>query len=173
MGVFIAVNYEPDPPSIPEKSVLWLDLNRPVTERPEPGLLGEGQGTVFRDMILAIDKAIDDPRIEGVAAQLGGSSLSIAQAQELSRALIELKTAGKSSVAFAEDLGSGWNGTVDYMLAASFGELWLQPSGGVGLSGLAIEMPFFRDALDEYGVSPQFEQRYEFKGGVDPYVETG
>lgn len=172
--VVIARNYAADDdPAVPPQAVLWLDFNSGVVERAEGGFFPRGSEMVMADIVRALDAAAEDPRILGVAGTVGGAAFNIAQAQEIADALMRFRETGKPAIAFAEDLGSAWNASVDYMVAGAFGDLWLQPSGGVGLNGLALEMPFFSEALDEIGVSPQFEQRHEFKGGIDAFVEDG
>lgn len=172
-GVVFLVTQSPQQPTVPERSVLWLDLNQPVVEKPVQTLFGKTVGLTMIDMVAALDRARTDDRIKGVVAVIGGAPISMAQAQELSDAIRAFRASGQFTLAYAEDLGSVWNGTVDYLLAGAFEELWLQPSGGVGVAGLALETPFFRGAFEKVGVSPQFEQRHEYKGGIDPFVETG
>lgn len=172
-GVVVLVTQSPQQPTVPDRAVLWLDLNQPVVEKPVQTLFGKTVGLTMIDMVAALDRARTDDRIKGVVAVVGGAPISIAQAQELSNAIRAFRASGKFTLAYAEDLGSVWNGTVDYLLAGAFEELWLQPSGGVGVAGLALETPFFRGAFEKVGVSPQFEQRHEYKGGIDLFVETG
>lgn len=172
-GIVVLVTQAPRQAVVPERTVLWLDLNQPIVEKPVQTLFGKTVGVTMIDMVAALDRARKDDRIQGVVAVMGGAPISMAQAQELADAVRAFRASGKFTLAYAEDLGSVWNGTVDYLLAGAFEELWLQPSGGVGLAGLALETPFFRGAFEKVGVSPQFEQRHEYKGGIDPFVETG
>ena len=46
-----------------------------------------------------------------------------------------------------------------YYLASAFGEVWMQPSGTLGLIGFATNALFLRDALDKAGVQAQFVAR--------------
>ena len=59
-----------------------------------------------------------------------------------------------------------------YVLAAAFGEIWLQPTGTVGSLGVGIETTFLRGAFDKVGIEPQFEQRYEYKNAADRLTRT-
>ena len=169
----IVARYQPSPPTVPDQAILHLDFGAPILEKPTQGVFGRNVGNTMSDIVFALDKAKSDDRIAGVVATMTGAPLSVAQAQEISDAVNAFRETGKFSLVFAEDLGSVWNGTVDYLLASAFEEFWLQPSGGVGIAGLALELPFFTGALEKLAVSPQFEQRYEFKGGIDPFVEAG
>src|ERR1035441_3085047 len=60
--------------------------------------------------------------------------------------------------------------TTAYGVAAGFGELWLQPSGSVGLMGAAAAGTFVRGALDRAQVEPLFAQRYEYKNAADTFL---
>ncbi len=168
----LAVIYSPGPPDIEDETVLFLDLNRPIEEKPRVGLLPRRRGPTLTEIVMALDRAKDDPRIVGVAAEIGTGSFSIAQAQEIGAALSAFRATGKPTYAFAEDLGSFRNGTVDYLLAAQFETLWLQPTGGVGLAGLAIEAPFLKDAFEKAGVIVELEQRHEYKNAADTFDEA-
>ena len=59
-----------------------------------------------------------------------------------------------------------------YVLASAFDEVWLQPGGGLGLLGVAVETTFLRGALDKLGVEPQLEQRHEYKNAADRVTRT-
>src|SRR5580658_2506991 len=91
----------------------------------------------LRVLIHRLTAAAQDPNVVGLLAKLGASSLSLAQAQELSDAVVQFATSGKETIAWAETFGELGRGTTAYVLAASFSQLWLQPSGSVGLMGAA------------------------------------
>jgi len=93
-------------------------------------------------------------------------------AQELRAAVEEFRAAGKFAILFSEDLGGLGGGTTQYYLASAFDEIWLQPSGGVGLIGMAIEMPFARGLLDKLEVEPRFGQREEYKSAVESLTRS-
>ena len=57
-------------------------------------------------------------------------------------------------------------------VATGFGELWLQPSGSVGLMGAAAAGTFVRGALDRAHVEPLFAQRHEYKNAADTFLRT-
>ncbi len=44
--------------------------------------------------------------------------------------------------------------------------------GNVGLTGVALETPYVAEGLEEVGVTAEFGQRYEFKGGADPMTRS-
>ncbi len=58
------------------------------------------------------------------------------------------------------------------MLATGCTEIWLQPSGELGLMGVAAETTFLRGALDKLGIEPELDKRYEYKNAADRVMRT-
>jgi protease-4 len=182
-AVFIAViaavvvfssSVRDDAPSLPETAVLWLDWNVPLAERQAtlPLLQAQAPVTVL-GTLRALERAAERDEVKALAVTLGEAPLSFARAQELADAVRRFRESGKPAYAFSTDLGGFGDGTPEILLAASFDEIWLQPSGLVGFTGVALEIPYAAEALDEIGLRPQFEQRHEFKGGSDPLTRRG
>ncbi|MDH5409959.1 MAG: signal peptide peptidase SppA, partial [Alphaproteobacteria bacterium] len=93
--------------------------------------------------------------------------------QELRAAIAELRGAGKPARIFTEDLGGLGGGSATYYLASAFDEIWVQPSGGVGLIGIAMEIPYAKGLLDKLEVEPRFGQRHEYKSSVESFTRYG
>jgi protease-4 len=62
-------------------------------------------------------------------------------------------------------------GTLSYYLASAFREVWMQPSGTVGLIGFATSATFLRDALDKAGIEAQFIARGAYKSMPNRFTE--
>jgi protease-4 len=56
-----------------------------------------------------------------------------------------------------------------YRLATAASTIWLQPSGGVVLSGVHVDMVLLRGGLEKIGMDPQFSQRKEYKTAAESY----
>lgn len=158
--------------------VLRLDLTRPLVDaRPtDPvGVLRARKRPVFAEVVAAIRRVATESSMAGVVARVGGSApvLGLAHAQELRDALLAVRTAGKPTIAFAETFGEFGPGTVGYSLGAAFEELWLQPSGDIGLTGLVFETAFAREAVERLGVTARIGQRQEFKNAPDTVLRDG
>jgi protease-4 len=155
---------------VPEQTLLTLDLSDGVNESNDAdpfALAGFTRGITMPDLVLGLEAASHDARIKGLALKLGTGDLPLARAQEIRDALTAFRAQGKFILAFAESFGEAGNGNSHYLLATGADEIWLQPSGDVGLTGLRLETPFFRDALDWIGVSVQMDRRKEYKGAID------
>jgi len=126
----------------------------------------------LRTLIGRLAAAACDPEVVGLLTKLGSTSITLAQGQELAEAISSFRAKGKQTIAFAETFGELGRGTAAYVVGACFGELWLQPSGSVGLMGAAAASTFMRGALDRAHVEPLFSQRHEYKNAVDSLVRT-
>src|SRR4029077_2622328 len=98
--------------------------------------------------------------------------IGLGKIQELRDAVAAFRAKGKFALAFADSFGEFGPGTRPYYLATAFDEIWLQPMGNVGLTGLYAEIPFFKGTLDLLGVTPQFDHREEFKTAMNSLTET-
>jgi protease-4 len=56
------------------------------------------------------------------------------------------------------------------MLAAAADQIWMQPGATLEAPGLASEEMFFKRLFDKYGVKADYQQRYEYKNAVNPYL---
>ncbi|MBI1207954.1 MAG: signal peptide peptidase SppA [Azospirillum sp.] len=162
--------------SLPKTIVLDLDLTRPLVEQVAESSVSAalfGGDLSLRDVVDALDRGAGDPRVKGVVARLGGDAPGLALAEELRAALGRFRAAGRFAFAFADSLGEFGPGNAAVYLASAFDKVWLQPGGLVGLTGLAAEVPFARDALDRLKVEPELEHRREFKSAVESLTERG
>ncbi len=128
---------------------------------------------VLADVLDGLRRARNDQRVKALIAKVGGRPIGLAMVQELRRAIEEFRDAGKLTVAWAESFGEFSAGNVPYYLATAFETIYLQPSGDLGLTGVAVERRFFRDAMDRLGVEFQVAKRHEYKSAAEQLTETG
>lgn len=155
--------------------VLELDLTTEVLEAVPDDPLARftaRRRIGVRDLVDGLRRGKDDDLVVGLVAKVGTSATGLARVQEVRDAVRAFTAAGKPTVAWAESFGEFGPGTVPYYLATGFDEIWLQPSGDVGLTGVVLEARFLRGALDKLGVVPQFGQRYEYKNAANTIQET-
>jgi protease-4 len=158
--------------------VLELDLTEPLVEGvpadPVSAMLARRK-TPVRVVIDGLHRGARDPRVKGLVVKVGGarSPLALARAQELREAVADFRAQGKPAISWAETFGEFGPGSVPYYLATGFDEIWLQPSGDVGLTGVATEVPFVRGVLDKMGITPQLAQRHEYKNAANLFTERG
>jgi len=150
--------------------VLELDLRvaPPETGGMDPLALitGAGRPLVLREVVSALHRAAEDPRVAGLIARVELPAAAAGPVQELREAVTAF-AAVKPSLAWAET----YPGTLSYFLASAFGEVWMQPSGTVGLIGFATNALFLRSALDKAGIEAQFVARGEYKSAVNIFTQ--
>ena len=152
------------------QTLLELDLTEPLVapdaDDPIARLRSRGR-RLLRPTMRALHDAAEDRHVVGLIAKVGGM-WPWGTMQELRRGVQAFAASGKPTLAWAESFGEvGSRDMAAYVLATAFGELWLQPGGGVGLLGVGIETTFVRGTLDRLGIEPQFEQRHEYKNAAD------
>jgi protease-4 len=158
---------------VPKRTVLELNLERGLIEtRPDNPLafLGRQQPTL-RDVVEALERAGDDDRVKGVVARIGAGRLGTAQVQELRDAIIKFRGKKKPAVAFSESFAEFGQGSGSYYLATAFDQIYLQPTGEVGLTGVASEVPFITGTLEKIGVRMKGDQRYQYKNAWNMFTE--
>jgi protease-4 len=157
--------------------LLELDLTRHVVEDPPVSPLDRFTGrrtTVLRHLVEALEKASGDGQVAGVVAHVGSRQPTLAQSAELRDAIHAFRAAGKATVCWSESYGPELGaGNIAYHLASAFEEVWLVPTGGLGLLGLSASAVFVRGALDKLGVQPQLSQRREYKTAANTFLEAG
>jgi len=164
----------PREPAIAGSTILTLDLNHSLVEAaPEDAftrLLLE-ETVSLRDVLDALQRAGDDNRIKGVFARLGSDEMGTATVQELRDAITAFRAKGKFAIAFADTFGEFSPGNRSYYLATAFDEIWLQPLGAVGLTGLRVESPFFRGTFDKLAIVPRLDHRSEYKSAMNTMTD--
>jgi protease-4 len=161
--------------AVPARTLLELNLETALSEDaaddPVAKLTG-GAKPDLHEILFALERAESDPRVTGLVARLGAAPMGVAQVQELRDAVQRFRQKGKFALAFAETFGEFSRGNSSYYLATAFDEVWLQPSGDVGLTGVDMESWFVRGTLDKLGVKPRMDQRYEYKNAMNMLTET-
>ncbi|HSM45548.1 MAG TPA: signal peptide peptidase SppA [Acidimicrobiia bacterium] len=159
---------------VPKGTVLEIDLEGGVVETagtdPVSRAMHRNAVTV-RDFVDALQRGAGDDRITGLIVRLGNAGIGVAHAQELRDAVHSFRSAGKRAIAFAEVLGESGPALVDYSLAASFDEIYLQPGAIASIEGLVARSPFLRGLFEMVGIVPDFEHREEYKSAKYLFTE--
>src|SRR5271165_4946918 len=156
--------------------ILELDLTEGIAEGPpqDPvSALLTIRRTRLTDILEGLKRASTDDRVRALVVKVGGSRIGLAKIQELRAAVADFRQSGKLTVAWAETFGDFARGNLPYYLATGFDRIYLQPSGTLGLTGVAVEQVFLHDALEKVGIDFQSAKRYEYKSAADQLTETG
>src|SRR6516165_1068502 len=156
--------------------ILELDLTDGIGEGPVTDPLSailSRRRVRLPDVLEGLRRARRDDRVRALVVKVGGGRIGLARMQELREAVSEFRESGKLTVAWSETFGEFTHGNVPYYLATAFDRIYLQPSGSVGLTGVAVEQLFLHDALAKAGIAFQSAKRYEYKSAADNLTERG
>jgi protease-4 len=156
--------------------ILELDLTDGIADGPpqDPvAALLTIRRTRLPDLLDGLKRAASDDRVRALVVKVGGSRIGLAKVQELRDAVLDFRQSGKLAVAWSESFGDFVRGNVPYYLATGFDRIYLQPSGTVGLTGIAVEQVFLHGALERLGIDFQSAKRSEYKSAADQLTETG
>jgi protease-4 len=160
---------------LPDSIVLTADLSEGLGDGPDADVLSRllfNEKATLRDFVDSVDRAAADPRVKSLFIELGDDSMALAKTQQVRDSIAAFRAKGKFAIAFADTFGEGGPGTRLYYLATACDEIWLQPLGEVGLTGLRSEAPFIKGAFDKLGIAADFEHREEFKTAMNSLTET-
>jgi signal peptide peptidase SppA len=88
--------------------------------------------------------------------------------ESLEKASKDIPPAPNSTIAWADSFDSQGS----YLLASVFDQVYIQPSGGVPLTGVSMQIPFAKRALDWLGVKVYADARKEYKSMIATYTQA-
>lgn len=150
-----------------------MDLTVPIYERTPSEfmtIVGSSKGTSIEQLLLGIEHAAADSRIEALYLHLGGSGLDWAQAEELQEALMRFRQqSDKPIIAYGESMSQA-----EYFLATSADKIAVHPSGMIDFRGIGAEVVFYKGLLDKLGVHMELIRPTScaYKSAGETYVRT-
>ena len=173
-GLYTVLTLRPAPGMVRE-GALYLPLTGRVVEEASevsPTQLLSGQAPepeyVARDVSRAIAAAADDKRIKAVVLDLeafgGGSAVHLSQ---IGAAMDKVRAAKKPVLVRALIY------TDDAMqLAAHSSEAWVDPMGGVAISGPGGTLLFYKGLIDKLKANVHVFKVGTYKSAVEPYIRA-
>jgi protease-4 len=159
---------------VPSRMILEIDFEQGVIESVPDDALAQlmmEDVLTLRDVVDAIDRGAQDRRVKALFARIGSGGMGLAHLQEVRDAVRRFRAEGKPAYVFAETFGEFGPGNGGYYLATAFDRIYLQPSGDVGATGLIYEAMFVRGLLDKLGLTPEMDQRMEYKNAMNYYTD--
>lgn len=161
---------------VPSKVILETDFEQSFTEYipndPVANMFFQ-KYILVRDVIESLEKAAGDDRVTALVAHIGVGEMGFAMCQEIREAVLNFRKSGKKAIAYSETFGEFGPGNNAYYLATAFDEIYLQPSGDIGLTGIMAETPFIKGTLEKLDIQPRMGQRYEYKNAMNIFTEKG
>ena len=115
-------------------------------------------GQDLPSLLALLEIATKDPKIEGVLLKVEQLTCGLGRAEEVRAALLRLRSAGKSAIVYAEELG-----LAGYWVALGATSVRLAPTGSLNVSGVAMEFTLLEGALERAGVRAQLLARGKYK----------
>lgn len=174
VGIGAALSSD-DKVTIAEKSVLKLDLNRPIhevgVENPFAelgGPFGNNENVLgLKDIIEALKNAQKDEKIKGIYLQTEGPQAGWASLEEIRNELVSFKKSGKFVVTYGETYTEK-----GYYLASVADKIFLNPAGGMEWNGLSAEYSFLKGTFDKLDIKPIIFRVGEFKSAIEMFSRS-
>jgi protease-4 len=150
--------------------VAVFSLDKPITEAPQQEdfpLFGNSGGESLKEVVARLKKARDDKDVKAVVFLFDSPGFSLSQAEELRRAMAELKAAGKEILVHVDSLT-----TRGYLLAAGASKIAMEPTGILLVYGFNAESPYLRGLLDRLGVVPDFLTCGAYKSAGEMFMRA-
>ncbi len=122
-------------------------------------------GETFRDKLERIKKASTDKEISALLLEINGVATGWGKLNELTQAITAFRASGKKVYAHVES-----GATKDYLLALACDEVCLPESTWLMLTGIRIEVSFYKDLLKKLGIQADMLHVGDFKGAAEPYT---
>jgi len=160
-------------PTTPANAVLELDLREGLTDQmPTNPFAMFGSGTSVMQIVDTLAQAETDSNIKVLLVRAPEAGMTPAYADEIRQAIQRFRKSGKTVIAHSQGFMPMGAVVSSYMVASSADELWMQNTSSFQATGLAAESMFLGRALQRYGVTADFEQRYEYKNAVNEFTQS-
>lgn len=158
---------------IRSNSILHLDLGGEVYERVEESPIDIVMSDYnfnqigLNDLLVSINIAAVDPRIEGIYIESDGLISGLASIEEIRNALALFKESGKFVIVYGNVISQS-----EYFLNTVADSVFINPNGMLDYSGIAMKQVFLKETLDKVGVDVQTVRVGTFKSAVEPFTLT-
>ena len=150
--------------------ILEIELDGEMPEElPQAGFLRRfiKSRMTFRDYLLTIKMAKDDPDLSVVLFHIREPDIGWARAWELRELIKQLRQSGLATAAFLES-----SDNMSYYIATACDEIFLVPSGYVRIRGLAAEVLFLKKGMDKIGVKAEMAHEGKYKSAHEMFTRT-
>jgi len=174
LAIIVLLIWQPVEP-VHDNSVLLIRPEGELVEQTEWGepfeLLMPSESasqTKLYDLLEAIDRARDDPRIAMLVVETDRLSQGgLSKLAELRGAIARFKESGKPVLARGERFTQG-----QYYLASAADEVHMAPDGLLLLRGLSRYATYYKNALDKLGIEVHVFRVGEYKSFSEPFTRT-
>jgi protease IV len=178
--LFIGLLFQEPAAEMPDEAILVIDLSMSINDKPPSITIdqviqqaisnNEIPQIGLRNLLNAIEYAKTDDAVKGIF--LTGNLQSVnfgsgyAAIKEVRNALVDFKTSGKPIHAYLTNAMPR-----DYYLLSCADKVSMNPFGELMFNGLGVEMMFYANAFEKWGIGAQPVRVGTFKAGIEPYIQ--
>lgn len=159
--------------ALAQKKVLRVVMEGAVSEAPAPDKLfaklfaGGRGGRSLKEWTDEIRRAADDKDIAGIAMIVDEPQMSMAQLEEMTRAISYFRSKGKPVLAWSDYLSNR-----SYALASFADRVMLADTANVDIIGIHAELSYYKGLLEKIGVEADMLHCGAYKSALEPYTRT-
>ncbi|MDX8413515.1 MAG: signal peptide peptidase SppA [Mariprofundales bacterium] len=162
-------------PAVPDHAILTLNIHGTLSEQVAPPALAgfplslpDTSQTAIPDLVLALNRARNDPRISGLwldASEMARAPL--ARITTITAAIDRFRSSGKPVAIYGDSFSQS-----QYLIATAADQITLHPTGVVTLAGLAATHHYFKTTLDKLSVNIQLFRTGKYKSFAEPMTRN-
>jgi protease IV len=159
---------------VAENTVLHIEFDTGIRDRSSNDPFSEFDPVTFtpvtslglNDIISNLEKASNDPNIDGIFMQLSGIQTGLANVEEIRNALLRFRESGKFIIAYGETYTQS-----AYYLSTVADKIYLNPEGIIDFRGISAELMFFKGMLEKLDADMQIIRHGKYKSAVEPFMD--
>jgi protease-4 len=179
IGIFVLIGIAAsassgDKPVVGEKAVLVLDLDKPFKEQQQDDPFSAIVNKELDDHLPSLHEftqllqyAKSDSSVKGLYILCANNTNGFAASEEIRKAIIDFKKAGKFVIAHGEVIAQK-----GYYIGSAADSIYCNPQGGVEWTGFSSDLFFLKGMLDKLEIQPQIFYAGKFKSATEPLRES-
>ena len=142
-----------------------VSIRGPYAEVKSPFTFGQTFKTV-RSLTSELEVIRKNEKAIGVLLKIDNLGAGWAKLQEIRDKIIQLRLSGKVVISH---LNSG--GNMEYLIACAGDQIFLSPSGTVGLTGLRAEVMFYAGLFEKLDIEAEMIAMGKYKSAIEPFMQ--
>ena len=159
---------EADEAQLP-RHYIEVSIRGPYVEVKSPFTFGQPFGQslkTVRSLTSELEDIRKNEKAFGVILKIGNLGSGWAKLQEIQGKIIQLRESGKVVISH---LNGG--GNMEYLLACAGDQIFLVPSGTVGITGLRAEVMFYAGLFEKLDIEAELISIGKYKSAVEPFTQ--
>ena len=164
----VVYDAQPNSALIEPEAVVVVELEGALKPAATFSLLGGARVHAYGGIPLLLEELRNNPKVRGAFVRIGNIDAGWAKAAEVRRGLVALKESGRRL-----DCQLFGRGDLPYYIATACDGVIVSPPQMLEVNGVAANVLFFGDALDQLGVHVEVVRRGEYKTAPEQLTRSG